>query len=92
MGVGLSRRAAKDLRGLGSHSDLDRIEKRFGEIEDAASVGELPPSTKLLSGTTYRTWRTRAGDYRILWVADDEEVLIVRVIHRSDLDQVVASL
>jgi len=86
--VQLSRRAKKDLRRIGPGTDLNGIQRKLSEIGEAVDSGELPPSTKPLKSIL----STRRGDYRILWTVYAGEVVIVRVIHRSDLDRVARTL
>lgn len=92
MPVSLSRNALKDLRRIGPGPDLDRIDKALAKIAESASREQFPSSTKPLVGTSGSILRTRQGDYRILWTVTDSEVLVVRIVHRKDLDQVAATL
>jgi mRNA interferase RelE/StbE len=48
----------------------------------------FPPGCKKLVGVTSGTdavWRVRSGDYRILYVARSEEVVVLDIDHRKDI-------
>jgi mRNA interferase RelE/StbE len=52
---------------------------------DALSNEPRRPGARLLTGRE-RIWRLRVGDYRILYLVDDDvvTVLVIRIRHRSD--------
>jgi len=87
-------KAEKDLRRIGPGPMLDRIEQTLAGIDDVAPIDGpgAVPSTKRLHGTDVPTWRTRVGDYRVLWTMDPHGPLVIRIVHRSDLDQVIKRL
>ena len=73
------RQAQRDLRSLGK-TQADRIRWAL-ESKLAAD----PRCGEPLRGPGRPMWRFRVGDYRVLYVFNDEEVwiLVLRVAHRS---------
>jgi len=73
------RQAQRDLRSLGK-TEADRI-RRALESKLAAD----PHCGEPLRGLGRPMWRLRVGDYRVVYVFNDEEVwiLVLRVAHRS---------
>ncbi len=73
------RQAQRDLRSLG-RPEADRVRQAL-ESKLAADPRRGEP----LHGPGRPMWRFRVGDYRILYVFNDEEVwiLVLRVAHRS---------
>jgi mRNA interferase RelE/StbE len=73
------RQAQRDLRSLGK-AEADRIRWAL-ESKLAAD----PRCGEPLRGPGRPMWRFRVGDYRVLYVFNDEEVwiLVLRVAHRS---------
>lgn len=59
---------------------------RLGKAAQLLSSNPHPPAAKHLVGTE-GTFRIRTGDWRLLYVVRDREliVLIVKVGHRSDI-------
>ena len=45
-------------------------------------IDPKPPGAAKLAGTDF--WRLRVGDLRIVYVLDDESVIVVRVARRSE--------
>ena len=83
----LSTRAARDLRRLGPGPELDRIEAGLQRL----STGESNLDIKPLTGNS--PWlRLRVGDWRILFRPVDEQLLVARIIHRSELQQAIRTL
>lgn len=76
----LRRSAVRELEGL--HQPMRR---RVARAIDGLADDPRPPGAKLLSGPD-RRWRIRVGDHRILYLVDDDSVVvvIVRVRHRKD--------
>ena len=76
-----TKRAAKEVKQL-NKTDIPRI------IEKAESLGNdpRPEGSKKLAGSKEDLWRVRVGDYRIIYLIE-EEVKIVKVTkigHRKD--------
>jgi mRNA-degrading endonuclease RelE of RelBE toxin-antitoxin system len=69
----------------------ERARRDFGKLDPAmrkrvaAAVERLPlGDTRRLSATKPPTWRLRIGDWRVLYVKPEPDViLVVRVQHRS---------
>lgn len=76
------RKVAKAIRQLNKR-DIQRI------IEKAESLAEdpRPEGSKKLSGTKADFWRIRVGNYRIIYLIEDEIriVKITKVGHRKDI-------
>ena len=83
----LSTRAQRDLRRLGPGPELDRIEmglQRLGSGEQNLDIKPVTGSAPWL--------RLRVGDWRILYRPAGDQVLIARIIHRSELQQAIRNL
>ena len=76
----LRRSALRELEGL-----QNPMRRRVARAIRALGDDPRPPGAKLLSGA-YRRWRIRVGDHRILYLVDDDSVVVVIVLirHRSD--------
>jgi mRNA interferase RelE/StbE len=73
------RQAQRDLRALGRH-EADRVRRAL-----ETKLADDPRCGEPLRGPGRPMWRFRVGDYRVLYVFNDEEVwvLVLRVAHRS---------
>ncbi|MDF1563973.1 MAG: type II toxin-antitoxin system RelE/ParE family toxin [Deltaproteobacteria bacterium] len=73
--------AAKELEGIGSKKDRQRIVARISSL----AVDPRPPGCQKLSGS--EKYRVRQGVYRILYTVDDEivTVVVIRIAHRRDV-------
>ena len=83
----LSTRAVRDLRRLGPGPELDRIEsglQRLSMGEPNLDIGPLTGSAPWL--------RLRIGDCRILFRPAGNQILVARIIHRSELRQAIRIL
>jgi len=78
--VFLRRSAARELEDL-----TQPIRRRVTRAIGALSNDPRPPGAKLLTRAD-RVWRIRVGDYRILYLVDDDgvRVVVIRIRHRSD--------
>lgn len=76
----VQRRAQKQIARL-SGDIRDRIEGRLRDLSD----DPRPAGCRKLRGR--EGWRTRVGDYRVIYEIDDEarEALITDVGHRRDI-------
>ncbi|MCT7978149.1 type II toxin-antitoxin system RelE family toxin [Laspinema olomoucense] len=81
--IRFKKSAAKELRSL----DIN-LQLRIGEAIDTLSFDPRPPGVVKLKGDD-NLYRIRIGDYRVVYVIDDQEnvVRIVRVKHRRDAYQ-----
>lgn len=82
-------RALQDLEALSSDVAI-RIVRRLGELEESP----LPrgDTVKRLTGLATPTYRFRVGDYRAVFRILGTRVVILRVVHRSELDRALRSL
>jgi len=94
-GVVLSRRAERDLRGIGTGAGLARIRDALEGLAAGAANLDIKP----LAGAA--PWhRLRVGDYRVLYrsiepgeAADtNARWLVARIVHRGDLERAVSTL
>ena len=76
----LARAAVRELRDLALP-----IRHRMTTALTALARNPRPPGAILLKGPD-PIWRIRVGDYRILYLIEDERltVVVIRVRHRSD--------
>ena len=83
----LSTRAERDLRRLGPGPELDRIEAGLRRLIG----GETNLDIKPVTGSA--PWlRLRIGDWRILYRPAGDQILVARIIHRSELQQAIRTL
>jgi mRNA-degrading endonuclease RelE of RelBE toxin-antitoxin system len=82
-------RAREDLREL-SPDIAERIVRRLGELEDAPEP--RGDTVKRLKGFAIPTSRFRVGDYRAIFRVSGTVVVILRVVHRSQLDRALRDL
>ncbi len=78
--VVLKPAAIRDLRKLEK-----RDQRRIGDRIDALRADPRPPGMEVLKGQEGFV-RIRVGDYRIIYLVDDEarEVLVVKIRHRRN--------
>jgi mRNA-degrading endonuclease RelE of RelBE toxin-antitoxin system len=83
----LSARAERDLRRLGPGPELDRIEAGLRRL-----IGSKPNlDIKPVTGSA--PWlRLRIGDWRILYRPADDQILVARIVHRSELQRAIRTL
>jgi hypothetical protein len=83
----LSTRAVRDLRRLGPGPELDRIEAGLQRLSTGEANLDIKP------GTGSAPWlRLRIGDWRILFRPAGDQILVARIIHRSELQQAIRTL
>ena len=70
--IEVSPPAAKSLAKIGKKSRLRIV----GAIELLA-VGPRPPGAKMIRGGDHGRWRVRVGDYRIIYTAEDQRLLVL---------------
>jgi mRNA interferase RelE/StbE len=74
--------AARELRKL-DRSARDRIAKVIVLLAEEPR----PPAAKMLTGDDApRLWRVRTGDYRVIYIIEDDvlRVLVINVRHRRE--------
>ncbi len=83
----LSTRAERDLHRLGPGPELDRIEAGLRHLIESEPNLDVKP----LAGSA--PWlRLRIGDWRILYRPAGDQILVARIIHRSELEQAIRTL
>jgi mRNA-degrading endonuclease RelE of RelBE toxin-antitoxin system len=82
-------RARKDLQEL-SPDVAERIVRRLAELEEAPEA--RGDTVKRLKGFAIPTSRLRVGDYRAIFRIAATFVVILRVVHRSELDRALRGL
>ena len=73
--------AKKELERL-SNRLIARITRRL----ETLAPNPRPPGCKKLKGGD-KEWRVRVGDYRVVYIVDDQELLVevTRIRHRKDV-------
>ena len=75
---------AKDLKRHGRDKNLlTRIQKTILEVEEADSITTIKNLKKLKAEGFY--YRIRVGDYRLGLIIENEIVIFVRFLHRSEI-------
>lgn len=75
---------AKDLKRHGRDKNLlTRIQKTILEVEEADSIITIKNLKKLKAEGFY--YRVRVGNYRLGLIIENEIVIFVRVLHRSEI-------
>ena len=80
--VSLKTSAAKEIDGLPTRADRQRVVSRIAALAD----DPRPPGSEKLAGHEDR-FRLRQGRYRIVYSVDDRRrsVVVVKVAHRKDV-------
>lgn len=73
----------KDLGRVRDRSLLKRVKETIEEVEAAARVLDLKNLKKLRTEGHY--YRLRLGDYRIGLLIEDNTIVFVRLLHRSEI-------
>lgn len=73
----------RDLGRVRDRSLLKRVKETIEEVEAAARVLDLKNLKKLR--TEGRYYRLRLGDYRIGLIIEDNTIVFVRLLHRSEI-------
>lgn len=87
--VELAPRAIADLDAA-SPDIAARIVKKLGELE--ANPFPRGDTVKRLEGFPTTTYRLRIGDYRAVYRITGSVVVVLRIIHRSELDRALRDL
>ncbi len=82
-------RARADLRDL-SPAVAERIVRRLTELEEAPQP--RGDTVKRLKGFSIPTFRFRVGDYRAIFRLAATFVVVLRIIHRSELERALRDL
>ena len=87
LSVQLSPRALRDLKNL--------PKPYASTILDDLEILKTPPwpaspKVKRLQGTPYL--RLRSGDFRSIFLREDQKVVILRIVNRKDLERVLKTL
>ena len=80
--VSLKTSAAKEIDGLPTRADRQRVVSRIAALAD----DPRPPGSEKLAGHEHR-FRLRQGRYRIVYSVDDRRrcVVVVKEAHRKDV-------
>ena len=73
----------KDLGRVRDRSLLKRVKQTIEEMEAAVRVLDIKNLKKLR--TEGRYYRIRLGDYRIGLIIEDNTIVFVRLLHRSEI-------
>ncbi len=87
--VELSSRALEDLRAV-SRDVTGRILKKLRELEERPFP--RGDTVKQLQGFETPTYRLRIGDYRAIYRSRGTIVVVLRIIHRSELHRALRDL
>jgi mRNA interferase RelE/StbE len=74
-----------------AQKDLDKLPKtvlkKIAPVIDSLALNPRPAGCKKLQGSYENLWRARAGDYRIIYMIEDEIRIIEvrRVRHRKNV-------
>jgi mRNA interferase RelE/StbE len=74
---------ARDLKRVKDKQLLRRVEQVIGEIKAATELSDIKRLSKLKGYDTF--YRIRLGDYRIGLEVLEDEVILVRILHRKDI-------
>ena len=77
--LSLTKRAAKEIAKLPAEI-LVRIDSKI----TALVLNPFPSGCKKLSGSEH-TYRLRDGDYRVVYLVDENEIVVVSVGHRREI-------
>jgi len=77
------RSFAKDLKKIRQNAILQEVQAVLEQIEQSASLHDIPNVTHLTSEGPY--YRIRIGDYRLGLFVEDEAITFVRFLHRRDI-------
>lgn len=82
--IEFDRRVKKDFKSVPTQ-DIERIKAAISDL----SSNPRPLGCKKLKGKNYDYFRIRVGDYRVVYIIEDQVLLIiiVRVGHRKEIYQ-----
>ncbi len=74
---------AKDLRNLKDAALRARLQAVIEQVEQAATLSEIPALKKLRGADSY--YRLRVGDYRLGVMIEAETVTFIRCLNRKEI-------
>ena len=84
MNVTYKKKFLKDLKALQSTEAYEKIcDLVLEEIPNVEDLGTIANLSKLKGDDT--AYRIRIGDYRIGFFLEDNEIVMIRVLHRSNI-------
>ena len=85
MTLGFRTSFTRDLRRVRDRSLLKRVKQTIEEVEAAVRVLDIKNLKKLR--TEGRYYRIKLGDYRIGLLIEDNTIVFVRLLHRSEINR-----
>ena len=79
----LSTTAAKEFKSL-QKMEQNRIREKLNDLVKDPYNNSHRLDTKKLTGTSRIYYRLRVGDYRIIYLLDEDRIKVVRITTRSD--------
>ena len=83
MKVSFETSFARDLKHVKDKKLLQRVKRVIEEIKAATELSDIKSLRKMKSYATF--YRIRLGDYRIGVEVLEDEVIVVRMLHRKDI-------
>ncbi|MEW6379735.1 MAG: type II toxin-antitoxin system RelE/ParE family toxin [bacterium] len=77
----LTQRALKDLKGI----EIDIQERIARKLKECAA--EPFKFARKLINPKIGTFRLRVGDYRVIFDIEGEDIVVLRIGHRRDIDE-----
>lgn len=74
---------ARDLKRIRDKQLLQRVRDLIDELKAVQELADLPGAKKLQGHNTF--YRVRLGDYRVGIELVDNQVILVRFLHRKDI-------
>ena len=74
---------SRDLRRVRNAEMRRRVLRFIGELESASTLTEISRVRRIAGEGRY--YRARVGDYRLGIAVEDNTVILVRFLHRSDI-------
>ena len=79
----LSTTAAKEFKSL-QKMEQNRIREKLNDLAKDPYNNSRRLDTKKLTGTSRIYYRLRVGDYRVIYLLDEDRIKVVRIATRSD--------
>lgn len=84
MKVTFKKSFAKDLKRKADDKNLlSRVDQILGQVDTVRDISEIPNLKKFKSDGDY--YRIRIGDYRLGLIIENGTIIIVRLLHRSEI-------
>ena len=87
--VELAPRAVRDLGGLPNSVQL-RVVGRLQAL--SGGLNTKSAAIKRLHGFPFPAYRLRIGDYRAVFLLEKEKVVVLRIVHRRELERALAAI